>query len=345
MIGRQNFNNVKKIIKNSTIRLTLSYLAIIMLMSFGSSLIFYRISYDAIGRQLMQVETIGTQTRGLGLSDLITINEFLQERIAEVRHELSMRLIFINLLILLVGSVISYLLARKTLQPIAKNIEAQEQFISDASHELRTPLTAIQTTNEVALRKNNITSPEAKDILKNNIEEVAKLKQLVDSLLHLAKADGNAYNFTKLDLSDVVSEALNKVATTAIAKNIAINDAVPKISITGNKESLSQAIAIILDNAIKYSPDNSHVNISAKKTSKLVTIKIKDQGIGIKKIHLPHIFERFYRADSSRSKSLIDGFGIGLALAKKIVEQHDGKVIVTSTPGKGSTFSLTIPSN
>jgi two-component system, OmpR family, sensor histidine kinase CiaH len=334
---------LKAFIKTTTARLTLSYLAIIMFMSLGFSLVFYNTSYKALGRQIPAPNTLGFQTRNVVIGNVQGIDEFLRERVEEGRRELAMRLVGLNVLILLGGSVVSYYLARKTLKPIEDNIEAQNQFVSDASHELRTPLTALQTTNEVALRKDKVSSHEAKDVFRHTIDEVMKLRQLTDSLLNLAKTDSGVTDFTLVDISEVVSDALNKVLNTALEKNISVDDKVPKMHVRGNKDSLSQVVTIVLDNAIKYSATDSNIQITAQKDAKYVWLSIKDNGIGIKAVHLPHIFDRFYRADSSRSKHVVEGFGIGLAIAKKIMEQHDGEIIAASTPGKGSTFTLKLP--
>ncbi len=336
-------HRLKTFIKTSTARLTLSYLVIIMLMSLGFSLVFYNTSYRALGRQIPPPSAFGFQTRNVVIGNTQSVDEFLRERVEEGRRDLAVRLVGLNALILVGGGVVSYCLARRTLKPIEDNMEAQSQFVSDASHELRTPLTALQTTNEVALRKNKVSSPEAKVVFKHNIDEVTKLKLLTDSLLNLAKTGNGASNFTLIDISNVVSESLNKVIDTALEKNMSVEDNVPKISVMGNKESLSQAVAIILDNAIKYSAANSKIYITAQKDSKYVWLSVKDEGIGIKAVQLPHIFDRFYRADSSRSKHKVEGFGVGLSLAKKIVEQHNGEIIAASTPGKGSTFTIKLP--
>lgn len=333
----------KVFLKTTTARLALSYLAIIMLMSLGFSLVFYNTSYRALGRQLPPPNAFVPQTRNVVIGDAQSIDEFLRERIEEGRSELARRLIGLNVLILLGGAAVSYYLARRTLKPIEDNMEAQDQFVSDASHELRTPLTALQTTNEVALRKNKVSANEAKNIFQHNIEEVTKLRLLTDSLLNLAKTDNTALKLVPLDISNVVSDALNKVLDAALEKGITVDDKVPKLNIMGDKDCIRRALVIVLDNAIKYSPNESTIHISSQKDTRYVWISVSDEGIGIKAVHLPHIFERFYRADSSRSKHRVEGFGIGLALAKKIVEQHNGEIIAESTPGKGSTFTIKLP--
>ncbi len=338
----------KSFFATATARLTFSYLSIIMLMSLTFSLAFYDTSSRSLNHQLPE-SAAAFRLEMRQNQDAIkrgqTVRDFLQERAGQARHELLMRLIGLNMLIFAGGSFISYYLARRTLSPIEQNIEAQSQFVTDASHELRTPLTVLQTINEVASRKPNISGKEARAIFSSNINEVIRLRQLTDSLLHLARADNLPLTAGSVDLSDAVSDALNKVIGLAIDKQMVVQDKVPKIIVKGNFDQISQAVAIILDNAIKYSPAKSRISITAKQDGRQAFLSIKDQGIGIEPKHLPHIFDRFYRADASRQKqeNVQGGFGIGLALAKKIVKQHDGQITVASTPKKGSTFTIKLP--
>lgn len=330
-------------LKTTTARLAGSYLAIIMLMSIGFSIVFYNASSHELGRQVPPPGAFGVerydQFRGPGPR----LDYFFEQRIAEGRHALLTRLIYLNTLALIAGSLVSYYLARRTLEPIEANMEAQSQFVSDASHELRTPLTALQTTNEVALRKSSVSSKEAKEIFGHNVAEVVKLRQLTDSLLKLAKNGNGGHTLAPVPLGDVVSDAMNAVVNSALEKKISIEDKVPKMSVLADKPSITQALVTILDNAVKYSPAKSTIYVSASKQGKYAILVVKDEGIGIKPEHLPHIFDRFYRADVSRNKQHNEGFGIGLALAKKIIEQHDGEIIAESKHGKGSTFILKIP--
>lgn len=333
---------IEQFLKTATARLALSYLAIIMLMSIGFSLVFYNTSSRALGRQIPPPGVLNQRILTGFVSPKQTIEDFFRERIKEGRRELMTRLIGLNVLILVGGSAVSYYLARRTLKPIEANMEAQSQFVGDASHELRTPLTALQTINEVALRKSKVSSAEANDIFKHNVDEVMKLRRLTDSLLNLARSNGSLL-LTSVDISEMVSDALNTVVNSAVEKQIEVEDKVPKIVVIGDKGSLTQALVTILDNAIKYSHTKSKIYISASKDNVYAYINVKDEGIGIKAIHLPHIFERFYRADASRSKQENEGFGIGLALAKKIIDQHHGEIIAQSAPGKGSVFTIKLP--
>jgi two-component system sensor histidine kinase CiaH len=172
------------------------------------------------------------------------------------------------------------------------------------------------------------------------------LQNLSNSLLKLTQIHSNNNgnkNWGKISLSEVINSACNKLTPLAKKKKINIAVKVPEIIIKGDKTSLAEVFLILLDNAIKYGRDNSQISISAEKVVTKVKVSIKDQGIGIPKSDLPHIFERFFRADKSRS--LVEGYGLGLSIAKKIIEDHKGTISALSTVGKGSIFSVELPLN
>lgn len=274
------------------------------------------------------------------------VEAYLQQREAEGKRALVQRLVILNLLALAMGSGLSLYLARRTLQPIEANMDAQAQFVTDASHELRTPLTALQTTNEVALRRPNLTASDARELLQHNVAEVAKLQALTTSLLNLAKQDAHV-QLSPVLLQDIAADAMNSVVSTAQQRHIAIDDAVPNIRALANAQNLAQVIVILLDNAIKYSPAGTKVTISGTISGKYASIAVADNGQGIAAVDLPHIFDRFYRADQSRTRGKVtqhaDGYGIGLSLAQKLVRQMNGTISVTSLEGKGSTFTVRLP--
>jgi len=225
-------------------------------------------------------------------------------------------------------------------------MEAQNRFTADASHELRTPLTAMRTEIEVAIRDKKMNLLEARELLNSNLEEISKLEVLSSALLKLAKNDGQiAKEFSKVVVSDVIIEAYEKVESLAREKEIKIechpelgSGSLPNVSILGDRQSLTELFVILLDNAIKYSPKNSKIKIVVLEDSKDVSIKISDSGIGIKASDLPHIFDRFYRADHSRNKDKVDGYGLGLSIAKQIVDFHGGNIKAESKAGKGTNF-------
>ncbi|HSX43822.1 MAG TPA: ATP-binding protein [Candidatus Saccharimonadales bacterium] len=329
----------------STIRLALSYLTIIMVLSIAFSVVFYKTSIHALGRQIPPPSIYGEGFRTDGGGGVIGNGDggfttFFTQRYSEGRNDLLARLVLLNVLAFFIGSVISFYLARASLEPIEEAMEAQSRFSSDASHELRTPLTAIRTRNEVALRKPKLDATEAKQVIQSNLDEVIKLEMLSEGLLRLARQDGKPLELSAVGLDEIATEAINKVIEPAQAKNIVIDETVPKISVLADSASLAQAVKILLDNAIKYSSPKSKVFVSGYKKGKHGFLQVKDQGQGIKVADLPHIFDRFYRADHARTKKGENGYGLGLSIAQKIIEQHGGEITVKSIVDKGSTFTI-----
>jgi signal transduction histidine kinase len=322
----------------TTVRLAASYLAIMMIMTIAFSATIYHTSAHEIGRQLPPDSFYSGR-----IDDTETVHVFFQNRIDEGRHELLIRLIWLNVSVFLLGSVLSALLARRNLEPIEAAMESQARFAADASHELRTPLTAMQTENEVALRDKKLGLPKAKALLTSNLEEVVRLRTLADNLLQLAREDHQLKHLVPVDVSSVVSDAINSYIKPAQAKQIVIEDQIPNISVLGDKQRVTQILSILLDNAIKYSPSDTTIHVSAKKVGKEGWVLVTDQGAGISAEDLPHIFERFYRADSSRSKQHVEGHGLGLSLAAKLTDQLGGELSVRSKQAEGSVFTLKLP--
>jgi len=153
----------------------------------------------------------------------------------------------------------------------------------------------------------------------------------------------NNLQFEKFYLSDIVQEAVEKVKSQAQKKNISISLDTPKIYLVGDRRSLTELFIILLDNAIKYSSNKKVISISVKKIDSKIQISVKDNGIGIEKKDIPYIFDRFYRADKSRTKQKAKGYGLGLSIAKRIVTLHNGSITVESKIGKGSIFAVTLP--
>jgi signal transduction histidine kinase len=255
-----------------------------------------------------------------------------------------MNLIYFNLLILFLSSVLSYFLAKRTLRPIEEMVDAQNRFIADASHELKTPLTAMRAEIEVNLRDQKLSLPASKKLLSSNLDEIQKLEALSNALLNLAKyQEDPQLEFEQLSLTEIMAEAYEKVEKLARQKSIEFKNNFEPIEIKGDKQGLLQLLTTLLDNAIKYSPKDSTIAINIKKHDKLAEITIADHGIGIKASELPYIFNRFYRADTSRNKEKVDGYGLGLAIAKRVVELHHGSITASSKPDKGTKFIIKLP--
>jgi signal transduction histidine kinase len=354
-----------------SVRLALSYVAIIMVLSIGFSLIFYQTSTKNLNIHLQSgsvtggdvqvidgpssVMTFSTENPGtsntIGGSamspvtpaNISSLNAQLAQHMTDIRNGLKYQLVLLNLGALVFGAMLSYYLARRTLRPIEAAMDIQTRFASDASHELRTPLTVIQTEIEVALHKPNLTLERAKEALRSNLQEVTRLKQLSEGLLRLAHTSATDSIFSTVALDQVVSEAINQLIKPAQDKQITVTDAVPKLFVQGDESSLVQTAVILLDNAIKYSPAGSAVHVEGKSEGRHVLLSVRDEGPGIRAMDLPHVFERFYRADASRSKQNVTGYGLGLSIAQKIIQQHHGDITVSSTLEQGSIFTIKLP--
>jgi len=345
-----------------SVRLAISYLAIIMVLSISFSTIFYRTSTVNLNLQLQPTLNSGTamdahppselaivggadsgQQVTASTNDIYNLNAQLQKNIAAIRTGLLWRLLGLNIGALFIGGVLSYYLARRTLQPMESAMDTQARFASDASHELRTPLTVMQAEIEVVLKKTDLSVDRAKAALRSNYQEVTRLKQLSEGLLRLAHNPQSDNIFSPVNLDEVINDAMNQLLKPAQAKHITIDDTVPRLSIQGDRQGLVQVLVILLDNAIKYSPQKCTVHIEGRAQGKHILLSVSDEGPGIRATDLPHIFERFYRADPSRSAHKVSGYGLGLSIAQKIVQQHHGEISAASTLGQGATFTVKLP--
>lgn len=229
---------------------------------------------------------------------------------------------------------------------LADSVERIRQFSGDASHELRTPLAILKGETEVALRWAK--DPEELRItLASNLEEIDRMGRIIDDLLNLAKSDAGELKLTvtEFSLSDMLQDLYLSGSTLGEAKQIQVTlqlQVEREITIRGDQLQLHRMLLNLLSNSIKYTPNGGQVDISLRIDNGHAMIAFRDSGIGIDARHLPHIFDRFYRVDESRNRS-IGGTGLGLAIVKAIAEAHRGRVEVVSTPGVGSTFTVTLP--
>ena len=237
---------------------------------------------------------------------------------------------------------ISVLLSTWILKPVEKSWQQQNRFVSDASHELRTPITVI-------LANLNILSSKKDDLIKtqyqwidNTKEEANRMKQLVDELLFLARSDDrqNKLVFSKIDLSELLLSRMLSFEALAFEKGIRLDyDISDDLNIIGHEGNVKQLISILLDNAMKYCGDKGSVYLKAFSLKDRTYVLVKNSGDLIDAEDLKHIFERFYRTDKSRSRTE-GGYGLGLAIAKTIVDNMHGKISVLSDKENGTVFKL-----
>ena len=323
-------------------RLALSYLAVIMTLSVAFSGIIYTITAAQLSRPLPINEH--NQASLVLIED--QFNRRLEQRDNQTRGSVIMSLIILNVIMLFAGYWLSLWLARRTLAPIERSITQQTQFISDASHELRTPLSALLLSNEVALRKSTLTDQKARQVLQQNVVEIKKLTDLSNSLLDLAKMENTTFKAEKINPSLLIEEIVTKFIPVATAKHLKLihnQKAIGEVKIQAS--AVRQILAILVDNAIKYAPSTTgKVTLQAQLKKNTLELIVKDNGPGIAPSDRKRIFDRFYRADSARTRTDISGYGLGLSIAKSLADQCGYIIRVKSRPSiKGSEFKLIIP--
>ena len=227
--------------------------------------------------------------------------------------------------------------------------DARREFVANVSHELRTPLTNIRSYTETLLdAAGDIPIDTEKQFLGVISSESERMARIVTDLLTLSKLDYGRMELrmTRFSLADMLHNVANAMKLTAedSGHELAVDtpDDLPKI--VGDRERIEQVVVNILSNAVKYTPSGGHIRLSARELSgNRVRITVEDDGVGIPAADVPRLFERFYRVDKARSRA--GGTGLGLAIAKEIVEQHEGKIALASEYGKGTTVTITLPTD
>ncbi|GAB4196831.1 MAG: HAMP domain-containing sensor histidine kinase [Roseiflexaceae bacterium] len=218
----------------------------------------------------------------------------------------------------------------------------QRRFVADVSHELRTPLTAMRGNLDL-LRRGALRDPRAYDAALADMEsEVARLTRMTSDLLILAQAEAGArLVLAPVALDDLVLEVVRELRP--LAQQVAlVPDLAEQVAILGDRDRIKQALLNLVVNALNHTPPGGVVRVGLERTSEAALLHVSDTGVGIAPADLPHLFERFYRADKARSGS---GAGLGLSIVKWIAEAHGGAVTVESTPGQGSVFTICLPMN
>lgn len=336
---------------SARLKLTAWYVGIILFITGAISCVFYLRASLIIHQQFNQIEQRWQkeQRRSSTPPEEVQIGLLiLADNLHSAKRDLAMQLLFINAGIAVFVSISGYILSGKTLAPIQKVYEEQKRFITDAAHELRTPITALKTSLEVNLMDKKL--PKLSQIiLKENLEDVVQLEKLATRLLRLSHPEKIVSNLQTQPLDEITQSALRVVEPLAKKKKITLEYTPPhkELMIPGEKDSLIELLLIILDNAIKYSPSKTTISVVATSRSSYAHIAITDQGVGIPPDDVPHIFDRFYRVDVSRTEAFSNAdfhsHGLGLSIAQKIVYEHRGKISVKSTLSEGTTFVISLP--
>ncbi len=245
----------------------------------------------------------------------------------------------ISLIVLL---FISIYLTNRTIKPIKESFEKQKQFIANASHELKTPLTIIRTNTSLVLSNGSETVESQSKWLNYINNQIERMSKLIDEMLSLAKLDTGKEleEFVDFDISKLINNVLLTFEAVLFENNIELSSNIEEdVILKGDKENIKKVFIILLDNAIKYTNKSGKIDVELRQDKNKVKLKVRNTGEGIKKEDLDKIFERFYRVDTSRARET-GGYGLGLSIAKSIVESHKGKIYAESNIGKDTTFII-----
>ena len=218
----------------------------------------------------------------------------------------------------------------------------QQRFVADASHELRAPLTAIQANLELLQRHPEMTEADRGEALAEATHESTRLTRLVADLLALARADaGVPLRRSQVDLDALVLDVFGSVRQLAHGQTLTLDPFEP-VQVRGDEDRLKQLLLIVLDNALKYTPSGGAVTLGLRRDGDDALLSVRDTGVGVPAAALPHLFERFYRADPARRRDP-GGTGLGLSIAESIARQHGGHIAITSRLGEGTTVTVRLP--
>ncbi|WP_152396642.1 sensor histidine kinase [Paenibacillus guangzhouensis] len=253
--------------------------------------------------------------------------------------------VIISILFLLVSIGFGYMMSRRAMKPIMQSFAKQQQFTADASHELRTPLSVLHSSIEVLESEGEMLPPFSKQVLQDMKEEVKRMTGLVSDLLTLARADAPAMKLSFIDfaLDEEFDRLHRNFAPIAIQRHIQmVVHADTHAIVHADQERFRQLLVILLDNAMQYTAEGGNVEVQVDVRGSLLTVQIRDTGIGIPEDKLLEVFERFNRLDESRNRTHGHA-GLGLSIAKWIAEAHRGTIKVDSKLGEGSNFIVTLP--
>ena len=247
---------------------------------------------------------------------------------------------------LVLAGVGGMFMSRRAMRPVRAAFHKQRAFIADASHELKTPLALAKIDGEVLLRDPG--TPDAPEIIEHQLSEIDRMSTLLSELLLLARLDSDKLEVKQesFDLASVLEETADRFSKRATAKGVDLTlQASGKLPVRGDEKRTAQILGILLDNAIKFTPEDGSVTVTGSVNNGYTGAVIADTGPGIPPKHLPHIFDRFYRADSQREARTRQGgsAGLGLAIARDLIRAQGGEIEAVSTKGRGAAFHINLP--
>jgi signal transduction histidine kinase len=276
------------------------------------------------------------------LNGKVTV-ERVDGTMVDVDEIVEVLVLYIDGILILIITFLSYFLAGKTLKPIEDNFNKQKRFFADVSHDLRTPISIIAVESEVALQDSGSNEASLRKTIQSNLEEARRMSKLLNDLL-LVQRGGNKNitdKFVLVDLHNFIKKMMQKMRMPAQNKGLKLAmSEYKKIIVKININDFERAILNILQNAINYTHSGS-IKSSLVDDAKKAYITISDTGVGISEQNLPFVFDRFYKAEHSRHDE--SGSGLGLSISKQIIEQHRGSISIESKVNAGTAITITIP--
>jgi signal transduction histidine kinase len=343
-------NKVPAVFRSARLKLTLFYLATLVAFSLTLTTGIRMFAQYEMNRAYVAQRGEFQELADGGLDLLIKNPERIFRKSQDyhagvVQQHLNRDLVFLNLGVLILGGLVSYWFAGRTLKPIADTHEAQARFVADASHELRTPLANIRAENEVFLRQKDFSPEETRELVQSNLEEVQRLEHLSRDLLALTQYGQTDLPAGPVGVEPLVQEVLSQMNKVFDKRQVKIEQRLEKADVQANHESLVRLLTILLDNAVKYGPEAGTIFVAGARHGSNYVMTVRDEGKGIAAKDLPHIFDRLYRGDPARATTT-SGYGLGLALAQEIVQANHGSIRAYNTTGghkSGAVFSVQLP--
>jgi len=333
--------------RSARLKLTLFYLATLFCFSLTLTVGIRLFAEYELNRAIAVQRGEFRELAKSGLSLLLPhpeqdFNAIQENQALIARQHLNQDLAMLNIGALVVGGLISYWFAGRTLKPLAELHEDQARFVADASHELRTPLANIRAENEVFLRAKSFSEADTRELVTSNLEEVQRLENLSRDLLALTQYGQADLVRGALPASEIVDESVAQLKKILQKHKVSVKRQLAQGSVYGNQESLVRLLVILLDNAVKYGSRPGKIYIAGAQHGSQYVITVRDEGKGIAEKDLPYIFNRLYRGDPARANTT-SGYGLGLALAKEIVAANQGSIRAYNHKSGGAVFSVQLP--